>query len=187
MRKYTAEKPRCKARAKSRAREAKCPPLPHRCERCRCRNESIAGKDVCRTHGGLTPIKHGGYSKYVTGTLRELIDDRRADPKLLDMREHVATLSALQAWRLGKVADLENAKPEDVDAAARAGVEVVHVIDRYERTQNRPGDFVPKVVIGHVIDAFADAVNLNVSDPAERARMIEAIERILDIKVMSAR
>ena len=34
----------------------------------RCRKFAIRGKDVCRKHGGATPIKHGLRSKYVEGT-----------------------------------------------------------------------------------------------------------------------
>jgi len=153
----------------------------------RCRRFPHPGKDVCIIHGALTPIKHGMRSKYAKTTFREAIQQARDDPKLLDMREQVAVIVALQGQLIEKIQNVAKTTPEQRSDLVRVTEAATNVIDRYERTQNRPGDFIPKVVIGHVIDAFADAVNLNVSDPAERARMIEAIERILDIKVMAAR
>ncbi len=29
-----------------------------------CKNPAVSGKDKCRIHGGLTPVKHGLFSKY---------------------------------------------------------------------------------------------------------------------------
>lgn len=41
----------------------------------RCKKSAIMGKDKCGDHGGLTPVQHGGYSKYLKATMREALAD----------------------------------------------------------------------------------------------------------------
>lgn len=72
---------RCTARAKSTQQ--------------RCWFPAVKGKDKCRYHGGLTPIKHGLYSKYAHKALADLIAENLQHPDLLDIRQRIATLDAL--------------------------------------------------------------------------------------------
>lgn len=66
----------------------------------RCRAYAVRGTDKCRCHGGMTPVKHGLYSKYSQTRLADKIDQLKDDPELVDIRQHVALLTALLMERL---------------------------------------------------------------------------------------
>lgn len=61
----------------------------------RCQNPSIRGKDKCRHHGGLTPIRHGLCSKYPVPRLADKIKQAKKDNRHLDIEEKIATTCAL--------------------------------------------------------------------------------------------
>ena len=74
-----------------------------------CRKWAIRGKDVCRAHGGATPIKHGGRSKYPEAVgYRARVEKVRADrAKLHDLDESLAHLIAVR----DAIADALDAMP----------------------------------------------------------------------------
>lgn len=61
----------------------------------RCGYPAVRGKDVCRFHGGLTPVKHGLFSKYAKESLAQHIEENLRSPRLVDIRERVALVDAL--------------------------------------------------------------------------------------------
>jgi len=83
---------RCKAHSKN---------PPHK----RCMQWAVKGKDVCRMHGGSTPIKHGLYSKYAGSRLRAQIEQAKNDPELLSLREELALSKALISGFLEQLGD----------------------------------------------------------------------------------
>tara|TARA_R110002020_G_scaffold72355_4_gene186302 strand:+ start:697 stop:1377 length:681 start_codon:yes stop_codon:yes gene_type:complete len=59
----------------------------------RCKQKVVAGRRVCRYHGGLggRPPTHGRYSKGL-GRFQEAYQENLNDPNLLDLRESLALL-----------------------------------------------------------------------------------------------
>lgn len=49
----------------------------------------------CKLHGGLSPIKHGRYSKIRRGEISKLIEQHEADPDPLNFLPELAALRAL--------------------------------------------------------------------------------------------
>jgi hypothetical protein len=66
-----------------------------------CRRHATPGRRVCHIHGGKSPIgpahyKHrtGRYSKFLPSRMAAVYDDVRNDPKLLELRDDIATVDA---------------------------------------------------------------------------------------------
>jgi len=75
-----------------------------------CKNTAVAGKRVCRFHGGLTPggpahpaYKHGRYSKYMPTNLEEKYKAARKDPDLLALSDEIAITDARIMETLEKI------------------------------------------------------------------------------------
>jgi len=64
-----------------------------------CKAPAIKGKDKCRVHGGMTPVKHGLFSKYPETVAGEHIRAAR-EMELKDILKDSAALLAavLSAW-----------------------------------------------------------------------------------------
>lgn len=169
--------------------------MPQRCtakskrSQQRCRAWSIRGKDKCRMHGGTTPIKHGLRSKYLRGTLGELIAEHEADPKLMDLRSHVAVLSALQTRMLGPLAKKEDEaslSEDEIEAVRKVTDSVTKAIERYEKTQQQPENLVPLELVGQLIDLFSGAINRYVADDAARRAILTALDSGLRLPTPTA-
>lgn len=74
----------------------------------RCTKPVVAGRSVCRYHGGLggRPIVHGRYSKAL-GSLREAYEDSRNDPTLLELRDTLAVLDVIVQKAAARVGELD--------------------------------------------------------------------------------
>ena len=74
----------------------------------RCTKPVVAGRSVCRYHGGLggRPIKHGRYSKAL-GSLRGAYEESRADPTLLELRDTLAVLDVIVQKAAERVGQLD--------------------------------------------------------------------------------
>lgn len=70
-----------------------------------CRAYAVNNTDKCRIHGGMTPVKHGLYSKYTRTRLADRIEELRTDPLLVDLREHIAAITALTFEQLNQAGD----------------------------------------------------------------------------------
>lgn len=92
---------RCKAKAKGSGE--------------RCKNPAMAGKTVCRFHGGMggRPPIHGRYSVTKRAELREKIEQFRGDPQAGDLRDELAVLRALLEDYLNRFDD--NLDPTGAD------------------------------------------------------------------------
>jgi len=67
----------------------------------RCKAPALKGMDVCLAHGGRIAklqFKHGLYGKYMPSKLRDLVDEQRLNPRLMDLREQVAVASGMLAY-----------------------------------------------------------------------------------------
>lgn len=87
---------RCKAKSKSTGGQCKLPP--------------VAGREVCRIHGGATPrgiassgFKHGRYSKSMPSRMLADYEAALEDPALLSTRNDIAVLVARQEDLLRRV------------------------------------------------------------------------------------
>lgn len=67
----------------------------------RCKRHATPGKEVCRIHGGKTPsgiasphYKTGRYSKAIPAKLMARYEEAQADPKLLELKDDAALLTA---------------------------------------------------------------------------------------------
>lgn len=79
-----------------------------------CNRRSIAGKDKCQVHGGVTPVKHGRYSKYnpaIVQIVKEYKEFRKLDIKTPD--DELALTCALLNHRLKQMG--ENPSGKDID------------------------------------------------------------------------
>jgi len=81
----------------------------------RCRKAALKGKDVCRNHGGATPIKHGLRSKYTEALLGEQIADLRKDPDLASLDHQIAIARALQEKAIGRLDSTVAAPDENLE------------------------------------------------------------------------
>jgi len=66
-----------------------------------CGANALKGLNRCRLHGGAlmkASYKHGLYAQYQPQKLKEMIEEQRNNPKLMDLREQVATLSGMLAY-----------------------------------------------------------------------------------------
>ncbi len=64
-----------------------------------CRMPAIKGKDVCRVHGGMTPCKHGLFSKYPEAVAGEHIRAAKETELKEMLKDSAALLGAiLSAW-----------------------------------------------------------------------------------------
>lgn len=62
-----------------------------------CKLKSIDGKDKCRFHGGLTPVKHGLYSKYMAQPVKKKYLEFLENSDLKDLSHEIARLRAILA------------------------------------------------------------------------------------------
>ena len=74
----------------------------------RCGQRVVAGRRVCRYHGGLAgaPPTHGRYSKAL-GRFREAYELARNDPSLLDLRETLALLDLVVQKAVSRASDAD--------------------------------------------------------------------------------
>ncbi len=64
-----------------------------------CRMPAIKGKDKCRVHGGMTPVKHGLFSKYPEAVAGEHIKAAKGMELKEMLKDSAALLGAvLSAW-----------------------------------------------------------------------------------------
>ena len=87
---------RCKARSKQNNR--------------RCKNPAMIGKEVCRMHGGKTPVgpahgayKMGKYSKALPPRLLATFAESLNDPELLSLRREISLVDARLTDLLSRV------------------------------------------------------------------------------------
>lgn len=59
-----------------------------------CRRQAVKGKDKCSFHGGALKIKNGLYSKYLTQTLRDRLEESMTQDAR-DLREEIGALRML--------------------------------------------------------------------------------------------
>ena len=90
----------------------------------RCTKSVVAGRAVCRYHGGLggRPIVHGRYSKAL-GSLRGAYEESRSDPTLMELRDTLAVLDVIVQKTAERVGQFDT-----TDFRARA-------IDLYQEAQ----------------------------------------------------
>jgi len=76
----------------------------------RCKRPVVAGRRVCRYHGGNSPggqIKHGRYAKGL-GRFRHAYEEALNDPSLLDLRETIALLDITVQKAVERAADCDS-------------------------------------------------------------------------------
>jgi len=99
-----------------------------------CKAYAIQGKDKCRVHGGLTPVKHGLYSKYTKHKLADKVNQLANDPELLDLRQQIAFKQALILDNLQYLQ--KQLEPKDLDVLAGLSDKVSKDIERLNKIEH---------------------------------------------------
>lgn len=162
----------------------------------RCGKWAIKGKDVCRAHGGSTPIKHGLYSKYTKGVLGERIEAARNDPELLDLDRVIAIGHALLSYGIeareegrlepeprydrdgNEIEQDSRVDPFHLEALRKLADTVGRLIVARRRNVEQAENMVPLEVVGIIIDRFVDAVNRHVQDDAARRGILDVLSKV---------
>lgn len=124
----------------------------HKTDGTPCNAYAIKGKDVCRVHGGMTPIKHGKYSKY-----QDLYFGNRASEildkgELLTLRECIALLQAMLEEFLtrlnqgGTVGEKERGAILNMVESITKNIERIHKLESEAEVPKVLNLFVDKVV-----------------------------------------
>lgn len=108
----------------------------------RCGAVALKGSDYCRRHGGKMArdsYKHGLYARYQPAELSAVIEEQRANPNLMDLREQVAMTSGALAYTFQKIKErIAKAKVADKNLTTEEINNIVflsgRVGDQIERT-----------------------------------------------------
>ena len=146
----------------------------------RCRANAIRGKDKCRVHGGMTPVKHGFYSKYKSQRCTTRIEELLEDPDLLDMRRPIAVLEALTSQLLEK---LEKSEDLAIDKEERAALmllakEQAKAIERYYKVTEGTKHTIRIEQVQAVVYQIVQVANETITDISVRKRFVDRIGQL---------
>lgn len=117
------------------------------------------GEGRCYLHGGLTPIKHGRYSKVKRQDLREALADLADDPTPYDVSEEVQLLRGLVKVVMNKTRDFD-----PMDVAKMAG-EAIRAAERRERMVALKS--ISLATLGRIMHEMGRSVEAIVEDRAK--------------------
>jgi len=142
-----------------------------------CRQPAVEGREVCRYHGGLTPVglasanfKHGRYSKHLPKDMEAAFFDAVADPDFLSQRSEIAMMTSrietlLEAAKERSGGSSESWKElrtiwRDLNKVLKDGVEARKRDDKaeIERCDRTYGELFSRV--GKIIDGAYEADRL---------------------------
>jgi hypothetical protein len=157
------------------------------------------GQGPCRTHGGMTPVKHGRYSQITRPRLAQLIAQFEADADPMDMLPELALLRALVTdyiERYDKFTDAilawhdsyidkdktPNPKPQQVLDIISAGGFIAQIAKVTERIQKQKSE---GTVTLEAVNAYVETLGMEVvaalqeavSDADSRTAALAAIDR----------
>jgi hypothetical protein len=152
-----------------------------------CRKAAVPGMEVCRFHGGATPVgaasphfKHGRYSKHLPAGLVQRYHDARKDPDLLALRDDISLIDV-------RLAKLVEALPEG--GASHSWGELQQAWQELLSAQRRGDEGTIKLAfgkLGEIISEGSQEANvwLNIERTLETRRRLTASEakRLTDMQ-----
>jgi len=104
-----------------------------------CKSWAMRGKDVCRIHGGKTPIKHGLYSKYAKNEkgIISRMEELKEDKRIYDISYNIAQMHAMLEQVLVKANESESLSEKDLQGLSILNVEISKMIERKEKIENK--------------------------------------------------
>ncbi|TDA64505.1 MAG: hypothetical protein D9V47_13800 [Clostridia bacterium] len=141
-----------------------------------CRAYAVNGTDKCRVHGGMTPIKHGLYSKYTKAKLGALIAELRDNPALTDIKEHVAFMFALLIKKLEAMQ--ERFTDEDISHLTTLSEKITKAIERWHKVAFGEKYILQIEEIQTLINQIVVIIRQEVHDPATVERLAKRLQEV---------
>ena len=142
-------------------------------ERRLCRQRAGWGTDHpgtghCKLHGGSAPVIHGLYSKTTTNRLTDRASQLRDDPSLLDLRDRIASQSAVIEEYLSGLSANDDLSAEETQTLVGLQEIVSRNIERFVKLDEAKGIKASdlNVFIGQVV-----AIVRIEADPATAERI----------------
>ena len=149
----------------------------HKTDGTPCNAYAMKGKDVCRVHGGKTPIKHGLYSKYKDLYWGERTAELIEDEDLLDLRHSIALVRAMLEDFLKRLGEQGGANQSERRAVLEMVEGISKNIERLVRLENLAKEQeVPKVLIAFVEHVTAIA-NASIKHDEDRRQFAQSVAR----------
>lgn len=117
--------------------------------------------------------KHGLYAKYQPQALKDMIEEQRQNPKLMDLREQVAVLSGMLAYCFDQTKKkMEKDKRTELEFAEISGLtnmseKVAMAIERTARVGLAVKMMVHVDALNRMIDMWVDAASRYIPKPAQ--------------------
>jgi hypothetical protein len=143
-----------------------------------CRANAIKGKDKCRVHGGMTPIKHGMRSKYKGEVLGDRIQALIDDPDLANMRLQLATLVALAESVLARVEAANEVDESNHSAIMTLAIELTKAIERYHKITEGTKHTIRIEQIQSVVYQIVQVADETIRDVSDRRRFVERLGQL---------
>lgn len=142
----------------------------------KCGANAIRGFNRCRYHGGTLmrhSYKHGLYAQYQPPALRDIIEEQRKNPKLMDLREQVATLSGMLAYCFRQTQiKMEKEKRKELEMDELSGLanmseKVSNAIERTARVGLAVKMMVHIDAVSRMIDMWVDVASRYIPKPKQ--------------------
>lgn len=145
------------------------------------------GDGRCKLHGGLTPVKHGRYSRIKRDSIRDLIAAYAEDPDPLDLMPELAALralfqdwierydeftDALIAWHESFRTNDDVRKPMrvlDISDGYRLLSEVSRVVQRIESVKAQ--NAISRADLSRILMEMTRVVEMEISDDGAKERI----------------
>ncbi len=93
-----------------------------------CLYSAVIGKDKCRWHGGLTPVKHGRYSKYLGDTFRQQVVKESQEGRAKDLSDEMELLRVMAGRTVAALGKYAEQADSGNKAAKRAEMAVTPLV-----------------------------------------------------------
>lgn len=157
-----------------------------------------SGSDKCRYHGGLSPIKHGLYSKFSKGRLGQRIQELQNDPSLTKLEPILAVTQALLESQLEAygpyLAAIENPEgipelkplpPDQIDALRKLAETAGKMVSLRTAHMRQAENMVPVEVFAILLDKFVAAINQHVQDERVRTALLGTLREAENLSITS--
>jgi hypothetical protein len=158
----------------------------------RCKHGAVGGREVCKWHGGKTPIgvasphfRTGRYSRHLPANLAGRLVEALNDPDLLGLQDDIALIDV-------RICDLLHTLDESAASDGKQWQEITDLIDRRGRTVERElkrlmllQQFVPVEQVMAFVRAMGDIVARHVNDRSALANIVGEVESLVTREAMT--
>ncbi len=141
-----------------------------------CKAYAVNGTDKCKVHGGLTPVKHGLYSKYTKHRLGDRIQELATDPDLLDLKQQIAFNLALILNKLESLKD--TVSNEDAAILATLSERASRNIERLHKLEHGEKYILQVEEVQTVVNQITLIIQQEISDPALVERIADRLQGV---------